>query len=234
MGGKMVKRSAGQKVLDKLRDDLDAKSGLTLLERRFVLEFQIDFKPKEALLRCGYTGGNAEVRASKLLARKRVADAIIREQRRTFDHLRLTKEEILLQLFYCATRTSDDFVDEAGKLRPLHEMTDRAKHCINGIEQEVVVLHDDEGKEIGEKIKTKVRLVPKEAALDMVMRHKGLFEADNAQRVDPITIQVQAVLQALDDRRNGKLVEVDVTKQLTAPVDDRDEEQPAPNPGPPD
>ena len=99
------------------------------------------------------------------------------------DHLKLTKELVLRQLFYCISREIDDFLDEEGKLiTDLQKLPERAKASVDTIKQDVYVKKN--GQQI---IKTEVKLVPKLQAIELAMKHKGMFAAEQSEvtlRVD--------------------------------------------------
>ena len=83
----------------------------------------------------------------------------------------------------------NDFINpETGELLDLNNLTVRAKESIDGIEQEVTILKNRDGEEIGTRVKTKLKLVPKISAMDMFMKHLGGYEKDNKQQRDNITI----------------------------------------------
>jgi len=153
---------------------------LTDRELRFAMEYLIDFNAKRAAREAGYKGKDKSlgVMACKVLARPRVAALIGKLRREQLAELELSRREILEQLYYLATRSGTDFVDEKGILiENINDLPKRAQEAIDGIEQEITTITYDDGSEV-QKVKTKLRLVPKATALDMAMKHKGMFAAE--------------------------------------------------------
>lgn len=171
------------------------KDPWTNKQRVFVEEYLVDFNGTRAAKVAGYSV--PQVESSKLLQKPHIAKYIEDSIEAKRAALELSREDILLQLYYLATRKAGDFVDEDGAIKPIHQMSERAQAAIDGIEQEVFV-----NEETGDKrIKTKLRLSPKATAIDLAMKHKGLFAPD---------------------KQDVRLVKVDLT-QLYEPVDEPDE-----------
>lgn len=142
---------------------------LTDKERRFVMEYVISYDGAKAARAAGYSAPG--VSAAQLLKRRKVMRAIGKREYEMSQKLELKLEDILTQLYYCVTRTADDFCDENGKLvTDVNLLNERAKATIDGIEQTCHI--DAEGNQT---IKTKLKLVPKAVSIDMAMKHKGAY-----------------------------------------------------------
>lgn len=147
---------------------------MTLKERRFCLEYLVDYNGARAAVAAGYSEKTAAAMAVKLLKKPHIKSYVDKMEGELVEDVKLRKEDILTQLYYALTRTVDDFIGPDGEVLPMSEMDIRAKSMIDGFEQEVRV-----DGETGEKrIKTKVKLVGKLGAIELAMKHKGLFEAD--------------------------------------------------------
>ena len=157
------------------------ESRLNDKQRHFVMEYLVDSNGSRAAESAGYS--TPSVAASKLLKKPLIARAIGRAQQITVQNLGLDAEEVLYNLWCCVTRSLDDFIDENGKIiNDVKELTDRAKRSIDGIEQTVTIRHLDDGSSV-ETIRNKLRLVSKASALDMAMKHKGLFAPDKTEHL---------------------------------------------------
>lgn len=148
--------------------------------RRFCLEYLIDKKPKAAAIRAGYKATHADVTAAKLLRNPIIKAFLGKVERLDVEKLELDRLEVLRQLYYMLSRRADDFVAEDGSVKPIHEMSDRAQSVIDGYEVEERFTKDCDGEDV-RIVKTKLKLSPKATAVDMAMKHKGLFAPD---RVD--------------------------------------------------
>lgn len=157
-------------------------------ERRFVNEYVIDYDGKRAAIASGYSAPN--VAAQRLLKRPTIMRAIGKREYITSEELQLSLGDVIEQLYYCVTRSAEDFCDEEGHLiTDVHKLSKRARAAIDGIEQTVHL--DNQG---GQTIKTRLRLVPKAAAIDMAMKHKGAYapvkvESEHTIKLDWSTIQ---------------------------------------------
>jgi phage terminase small subunit len=167
---------------------------LTDNQRKFVHEYCIDQNAKRAAQAAGYKV--PDVAGAKLLRHRLVSQAIGALQAKDLAKLELTREEALRQLYYLATRDAHDFVDAQGEVLPIPQMNERARACIDGIDQQVFV-----NPETGERtIKTKLRLSPKAQGVEMAMKHKGLFAPDKVQVQAAVTMDWDRLFE---DRRSS-------------------------------
>lgn len=159
----------------KLRKTEVNESKLNDKQHKFVMEYCIDFNAQRAAISAGYAEGSAGVTGARLLTIPHVAKAIGKIRNDDLVHLQLTREEVLKQLYYCCTRSAEDFCDDQGKIiTDVRKLTKRACNAIDGLKQTVKSWTDENG-EVHEEVITELKLVPKAAAIDMAMKHKGLF-----------------------------------------------------------
>lgn len=179
---------------------------LTAQQRRFVFEYCVDCKGADAARRAGYSDKSAAETAGKLLNHPVVKAAIAKRQMFLAKDFTITSRDVLRQLIYALTRDAIDFCDkETGHMiTDIRRLPARARACIDGVEQEVTVLHDSKGQPIGQRIKTKLKLVSKAKAIEMAMQHKGLFKPTNSssQKVD---VDWDAIA---DDNRTNPIDEI--------------------------
>jgi len=133
---------------------------------------------RQAAIDAGFSEKTAAVRAVKILKdprMKAIVGKMLKEQR---DKFAIEADEILWHLWACATRNGKDFVDKKGVLlitsQNINDLSDEVTAAIDSIKQKRRVYTTEDGETI-EEIETEVRLVSKAAALDMAMKHKGLF-----------------------------------------------------------
>jgi phage terminase small subunit len=178
----------------------------------FVAEYLIDYNGTRAAEAAGYRGDKRTlgVRASALLDHPVVKRIIGKVQRLDIEKLELDREEILKQLYYLATRKAGDFVDGNGEVLNINDMSERAQSVIDGIDQEV---HVD--AETGDRtIRTRLKISPKGPAVDMAMKHKGLFAPVKQ------TVKVGLDWDELYAGANGEIdeIEVKIAEQLGGPT----------------
>ena len=163
--------------------------------RRFCVEYASNgYDQKAAALAAGYSEKSASVSACILMRKPEIRREIAKIERDTFERLELKRDDILLQLYDCVTRNAGDFCDETGKIvTDVSKLSRRARNVIDGIEQDVHQQFDKDGNVVGETIKTKLRLVPKTGAIDMAMKHKGLFAPTLVQGEAKVAIDWDAM-----------------------------------------
>lgn len=148
-------------------------------EREFVDQYLIDLDGTKAAIRAGYSSKSAQSAACQLLQRPRIKSEIgklLREQHE--DHV-LTRTDILEQLAYIVTRDIREFVDDRGIALPIHCLGDRAAQSVDAFEQEVhETLNPATGEVIARDVKNKLKLVGKAGAIEMAMKYRGLFAAE--------------------------------------------------------
>lgn len=145
-------------------------------QQRFVKEYVSSLNATDAARKAGYK--HPEVAGAKLLKQKPVANAVAHVTKNIARKLDLKAEDVLIQLHHVLTRTASDFIGPDDKPIPVHQMSERAQACIDGFEVDVTTYRDGDGNVTGENIKTKIKLSSKVAAIDMAMKHKGLFPKD--------------------------------------------------------
>lgn len=135
----------------------------------------------QAAITAGYSKKIAGVTATKVLqdprAQKFLKQLMTERAKRYGEQL----DEVLVQLWFVCTRDVREYVDEkTGLIKKLSDMPLRERSAIEGIE--VVESFDKFGQKT---VKTKLKLVPKNPAMDMAMKHRGLYAAEKHQ-VGPI------------------------------------------------
>lgn len=169
--------------------------------RAFCHEYVKDHNATQAAIRAGYAKSGAQVRGAELLQRTDVRNYLGSLEKKHLDKIDMTAEDMLRELFYCATRTGADFIDpETNKLLPVHDLPIRAQHAIDGIEQEVTEIRNSDGEVIGETVKTKLRLVSKAAAIDMGMKHFGAYAAEKTETTQRVVFDFDTLIKPPDAR----------------------------------
>ena len=132
---------------------------------------------RQAAIEAGYSEKTAAVRAVKILKDPRMKSLVgkmLKEQR---DKFTIEADEILWHLWACASRNGKDFVDEKGHLlltsQNINDLPDEVTAAIDSIKQKRKTYATEDGDVV--EIETELKLVSKAAALDMAMKHKGLF-----------------------------------------------------------
>jgi phage terminase small subunit len=145
---------------------------LTPKEIRFIeIYFENGFNATRAVreVHPGITDGSARSQGWEYLTRPKVKDEIDRRMHEWRAKRRLTVEQVgdLIQDF--ATVEVIELFTENGDLRPLSEMTPRARRCIQSIETEERMI-------AGEPVEVKkIKLVDRKGAAELLGKYKKMF-----------------------------------------------------------
>jgi phage terminase small subunit len=161
---------------------------LTPKERVFVLEYLVDGNGARAIMAAGYKCGNGKAAATsacKVLSRPRVNELVKHLQAKQREDFKIRAEEILWHLWASASRSAEQFVDDEGRLllqsQNIRDLPPEINAAVNSIKQKEVRRYlDHEQYEIVE-IETEVKLTDKIKAIELAMKHKGLFAADESE-----------------------------------------------------
>lgn len=156
----------------KLKDRGVKLERLTDKQRLFVSHYLSDPNATKAAIAAGYSKKVAYATGNKLLQHPLIAIAIGKGTKTILDQHKLEAVDVLKQLFCLLTRDIADFVNTDNTIKGIHDMPYNARMCVDSIEVEEYI--DEEGNDVK---KTKLKLSPKATAVDMAMKHKGLFAA---------------------------------------------------------
>ena len=185
------------------RNEIDALFSVNPRQARFVDEYLVDLNATQAAIRAGYSKRSANQQASDLLALPKIQTLLAERRREMAAEGRLSVAQVLAQLarqsFFDPRRLIDPVTRE-----PIHlaDLPDDIALCIQGIEIERAM---DQQMVDGELVQTprvtyKLKFVDKGKSVDMLMRHLGLYEKDNAQ-ANPVT----ALFEYIESRKAGAL-----------------------------
>lgn len=198
-------------ALTKLNKYSVKNSKLTDKQRAFVNEYTKDYNGVRAAIAAGYSPKAAKVQATKLLKMPWVAKAIGHIEFQSQKQHTIDREEILTQLYYCATRSGADFVDDSGCLiNNIKSLPERAQQAIDSIKQRKKQYTCEDGTVIQE-VQTELRLVPKAHAIDLAMRHKGLFAAEKVETT--VSVDTQLVKSFIQEMHKPLIIDIDPIEQ---------------------
>ena len=163
---KLTKRGAN---LNRLTDKM----------RVFAFEYLVDLNGTRAAIAAGYSKKTASVAASKLLAHPVIKAVIGKAQRERLEGCKLESSRVLQELVYCAMRDPIDLCGEDGhiEVNDLSKIPEQIRRCIDSLK--VRRYTNQETGEITDTIELK--LTSKLAAVEMAMKHLGLFAAEKLE-----------------------------------------------------
>lgn len=168
-----------------INDELDAAvAGMTDRKRAFIFKLAAGAAPAEAAIAAGYSPKTAHVKASQLSNSPDVAAALAiikkRELARLEDEYKISRDRVLRQVAVGAFPDVRKLFREDGSPKSIHELDYETSCMIAGIE--VAEKYEGSGEDrvfVGHVIKYK--LADRRGYVDMLMRHLGEYEQDNAQ-----------------------------------------------------
>lgn len=159
---------------------------LTFQQRVFVAEYLKDRNGKQAAIRAGYNPHSAEMQASRLLSNEKVKEQVEKGISRTVEKIELSAERVLKEVARLAFFDPRKLLDADGKPKPINELDDDTAACLAGMD----ITEEFEGSGADRKFigyTKKYKIADKNNALGMAMKHLGLFERDNEQKLNPLT-----------------------------------------------
>lgn len=142
----------------------------------------------KAAIKAGYSVKSAQAIGNQIMRRPHIKRAIGKAAKEIHEGITLTTDEVLRQLYFIVTRDVREFVDENGVSLPISELGDRAAQSVDGFDQEITEYTDMNTGVKTRTIKNKLKLVGKAGAIDMAMKYQGLFERDNQQKTQTVTL----------------------------------------------
>lgn len=161
------------------------QDGLTDLERRFATYYLEEFNGTKAYTQASarkVTKKTAEVSSYKMLRRPAVQAFVKAQRDKLLDKAELSVGDTLTKLRQLMLFDVRDMVDDEGNVRSLKDMPDDlAAACIGFKDTQW-------GREY--------KFVDKGATLDKALRYHGLFDKDNAQKIDPVADLIKHIYGA--------------------------------------
>lgn len=132
----------------------------------------------QAAIAAGYAENSAGVTGARMLKDAKVAAILAEHARKLADRFNVTTENVLREAARIAYFDVGQCFDENGALLAPKDIPEDARRALSGLE--TVESKDADGN-VYEYTK-KVKAWDKRAALEMLMKHLGLFKADNEQK----------------------------------------------------
>ena len=165
---------------------------LTAKQSQFVREYLVDLNATQAAIRAGYSAKTAEQQGFQLLQKTSVQKAIAEGRRQREERTAVSADRVLLEAARLALFDPRKLFNDDGSPKGIHELDDDTAAAVAGIE--VLEQFEGSGKErVFVGYLKKYRIADKNAALEKLFRHHGLYERDNSQKTDPLTSLLHAI-----------------------------------------
>lgn len=151
---------------------------------------------KQAAITAGFAEKGAEVTASKLLREPKVSEAIAQRAKSVANKYRLTTELAAKTIYQELTFDPAKLYREDGSLKDVTELDEDTRMALVSVEFEQIG-----GKDSPVTVR-KVKWAARHQAREQLMKHLGMFEADNKQK-SPLDGIPREMLQAIVERLGG-------------------------------
>ena len=162
-------------------------------QQQFVAEYLVDLNATQAAIRAGYSPKTAGVQGFDLLKKPEIAAAIESLRNEHAKNTGLTVERVLTEAMRLAFFDIRKLTDAEGNPIPINQLDDDTAAAIQGLELATERSRDEDGS--GAVVR-KYKLADKNAALERLFKHLGLFQKDNDQN-NPAKA-LQALLDVVD------------------------------------
>lgn len=152
-----------------------AKGKLNPKQERFVAEYLLDLNATQASIRAGYSAKTAHVQGPRLLGNVAVASEIAKRQVKLADKYEVSAERVIRELALIGFANMLDYVSVKGEgaFVDLSTMTRDQAAAIQEVTAETLGSGGEDGPAI---VRTKIKLASKQAALESLGKHLGLFK----------------------------------------------------------
>jgi phage terminase small subunit len=202
--------------------------------RAFAVAYQAVGQPTymngyKSALTAGYTESTASAIGGSLVHRPKIQQLMrkIRDARIAASTI-ATPEEVLETLTSQSRALPDGLVDAKGEFKPLNELDKSVLHSIIGVKKRSRTTTSKSGESVTETT-WEYKLADRTRAAEILAKHHGLFEKDNAQQkadatnisfvmmptgeipLDDWNRQAQIVLKQMDDKKKALPHIIDIT-----------------------
>ena len=156
-------------------------------QAQFVAEYVVDFNGAQAAMRAGYSKRTARIKASQLLARPEIKQAVEAQAQQKAEQRGLEADSVVERLSEIAFGDIRELFDETGRLKKVTELS-----------RETAALIASVG--VNRSGTTQVKLVSRLRALELLMRHLGLLQP--AVELEPArgrSVQDQKRIERMSD-----------------------------------
>lgn len=163
---------------------------LTMKQSAFVRELiRCNDQVKAAML-AGCSRKSAHAQAYKWLQNPNVKRELGKARKRLWDQCEKDLGVVVEKLFNAITVQGTDLIDEkTGLLKPIHEMPERANSSIEAVE-----VTETKNELMGTTtIKTKLKLIAKSAAMDMVLKMRGMYAPTKVEQTTKLSLDVDTL-----------------------------------------
>ncbi len=157
---------------------------LTPLMENFVGEYLKDLNGTQAVIRAGYSGKGADVRAAWLLGDIRIQKAVQKRRNKLAAKLEMDQEWVLNGYRKLVDYTLDEIYSDDGTLKSIGQISANARFAVSGmkvLKTKTLKTYKDGGESESETVMQDLKFSDKKGVLDQVGKHLGMFQDENDQ-----------------------------------------------------
>lgn len=151
-------------------------------QKRFCNEYVIDLNATQAAIRAGYSEKTARSIGQRQLTKVDIQQFISEIQKKLQQKTGITQERVLQEFARIAFANAATLYDEDGNLIEIHKLNPDQSAIIAGVDVMNEWSKDKKDKKVIAGQTKRIKLWNKNAALDSLAKHLGMFEKDNAQK----------------------------------------------------
>ena len=156
---------------------------LTAKRVKFIQEYLVDMNATQAAIRSGYSAKRADAIGYDLLRITEVQEALAIARQELSAKTGVTPEKVIEGFARGAFFDLADLYDKNGYLKNVHEIPEKARVALAGIEVEELFEGRGESREHIGRVR-KVKLSSRHQNLDSLAKHFGLYDADRSNQVN--------------------------------------------------
>ena len=159
----------------------------------FCENYIINFNATEAAKKAGFSEKTARSQASRLLSRVDIQEYISELVQKRSKRAKVSADDVINELAAIAfCDTSEFYCDITGELLQPHELEGNARKAVNSFKSLKTQKFSKDGEQKGRTVETidEYKRHDKMKALELLGKHLGIYELDNKQKNQNITVNL--------------------------------------------
>lgn len=159
---------------------------LTPKQERFVAEYLVDLNATQAAIRAGYSVSSASEQGYENLRKPQIQAAVTEARQKQSERIGISSDRALTEIARLAFFDPRKLLNADGSPKSVSELDDDTAAAVAGMEVTEEFRGSGEDRVFVGSVK-KYKFADKNAALEKLAKHFGLYERDNHQKTDALT-----------------------------------------------
>jgi phage terminase small subunit len=161
---------------------------LTDKQKRFAEEYLISLNATAAAARAGYSDPNY---GRQILTIPNVLDYIEKLQKEQSERAQVTADRVINEFAKLGFSNIKKYHFNDWSLKPLDELEEVDTACIQSVKTTVNEGASKDGEVLWKKTTVELKMHSKQAALDSLAKHTGIYKADNQQKAEGFHLSIE-------------------------------------------